>query len=331
VAIATWLACTACEDLKPIGSREERANVAPLEARGHVRAIVLSDRRCRQCNTEALVQSLRQRYFPDLQVTTLDYADAGGRRLYQELGLKLLPAMLFEPGSKRARTTPGSHAGRRSAAGTGSFRYVPTSTRRPRSVTTTRTIPATGRSTALTRPVRASWSAATRSHASWIYSSCRSAPTGVKALEAIKEILPLFRGRIDFDLHYIATSTADGIRSLHGQLEVDENIRQLCARKHYGADHKYMDYIWCRGGNYRSSDWRQCARDRIAAEVIERCARDEGKQLLEQDIKIAAALGVSGSPTWLANNRFQFGGIAAESVKNSFCQHNPGLPAATPG
>jgi hypothetical protein len=50
-----------------------------------------------------------------------------------------------------------------------------------------------------------------------------------------------------------------------------------------------------------------------------------GKSLLSADIKIAQSLGISASPTWMSNNKFMFSGIDAESVKNQFCQSNPGL------
>jgi hypothetical protein len=86
-----------------------------------------------------------------------------------------------------------------------------------------------------------------------------------------------------------------------------------------------MRYIWCRNKSYRSSDWKPCATGGISAAVIERCVAQEGTRLLEQDIRLAEALSISGSPTWLANNRHTFGGIAPESIKGRLCQHNPGL------
>jgi hypothetical protein len=151
-------------------------------------------------------------------------------------------------------------------------------------------------------------------------------PYGVRATDAMKEILPLFKNNIKFEIHFIADKTPTGFNALHGQPEVDENIRQLCAIKHFAKNHKYMDYIWCRNKDYRNENWKTCAVDGIAAAVIEKCfSGPEGKKLLEEDIKIAQSLEVSGSPTWLANNKFKFGGIAAEPIKNSFCEQNKGL------
>ena len=139
-------------------------------------------------------------------------------------------------------------------------------------------------------------------------------------------MLANFKNRVNFDVHYIADKKGDGFGSLHGQPEVDENIRQLCAKKYYGQGYKYMDYIWCRNKNYRSTDWKPCATGGISAAKIEKCATgDEGKKLLEEDIKVAKALSISASPTWLANNKFKFSGIAPEAIKSNVCQHNKGL------
>ncbi|MBW2736476.1 MAG: hypothetical protein JRH20_29160, partial [Deltaproteobacteria bacterium] len=79
--------------------------------------------------------------------------------------------------------------------------------------------------------------------------------------------------------------------------------------------------------DYRSNDWKRCAKEGIRAQVIERCARSsQGRRLLARDMKHAVVLQISGSPTWLANNRFKFSGISAERIKKSFCEHNPKTP-----
>ncbi len=155
----------------------------------------------------------------------------------------------------------------------------------------------------------------------FVMSQC---PFGVKALNSMKEILGAFDRKIDFQIHYIADETTPGqFKSMHGQGEVDEDLRELCAIKHYRKDFKFMDYIWCRNADIRSADWQKCATGGIDAKVIEACSTgDEGKGLLAQDLKEAKELGIGGSPTWLANNKFQFSGIAPEAVKQMFCAYN---------
>lgn len=152
-------------------------------------------------------------------------------------------------------------------------------------------------------------------------------PYGTKALDSMGEVLDAFHRKIDFRIHYIASAQGDGFKALHGQPEVDENIRELCAIKHYPKDYKYLEYIWCRNQNVKDSNWRACTgKNGIREEVIYKCSTgEEGKQLLREDIKMARELGIGASPTWLANNRFEFHAIPPEAIKQNFCKHNQGL------
>ncbi|MBW2993570.1 hypothetical protein KY317_03285, partial [Candidatus Woesearchaeota archaeon] len=158
----------------------------------------------------------------------------------------------------------------------------------------------------------------------FVMSQC---PYGTMALDAMQEVLENL-GDIDFDVHFIASENPDGtFNSLHGQPEVDENIRELCAKKYYGVDYKYMDYIWCRNKDIMSPEWKNCAfKAGISTDKIEACSKGkEGKELLSEDIKLAQALGIGASPSWLANNRYSFSGINAEIVRENLCSHNPNL------
>jgi len=152
-------------------------------------------------------------------------------------------------------------------------------------------------------------------------------PYGTKALDSMGEVLDAFKRKIDFRIHYIAHEQKGGFKSLHGQAEVDENIRELCAIKHYPKNYKYMEYIWCRNKNIKDKNWRACTgKNGIREEVIYKCSTgEEGKKLLREDIKMARELGITASPTWLANNRFQFHAIPPETIKQNFCKHNKGL------
>jgi hypothetical protein len=112
---------------------------------------------------------------------------------------------------------------------------------------------------------------------------------------------------------------------MHGQSEVDEDIRELCAIKYYSKDYKYMDYIVCRSKDYKNNDWKACATNGIDAAVIQKCFDKEGKELLKKSFEESKAAGMSASPTFLANNKYQFGGIDAETIKNNYCKYNQGL------
>lgn len=291
-----------------------------------VTVTVVTDKRCKECQTAGLESNLRGRFFPKLTVKTVDYADAEGKRLYKELDLKHLPVWLFEAGvekSERYSTIS------RWMMDKGKYKML----RIPANFDPTAEIcdnkiddTGDGKVDCDDKTCQATLTCrkeVPKKVEVFIMSQC---PFGVQAVDAMKEVLDNFKGKVAFDVHYIADKTPTGFSALHGQPEVDENIRQLCAKKLYGKKNKYLDYMWCRNKNYRSDDWKPCAKDGIVAAAIEKCSTgDEGKKLLEEDIKIAKQLEISGSPTWLANNRFKFSGVAADAIKQNICQHNKDL------
>ena len=74
-------------------------------------------------------------------------------------------------------------------------------------------------------------------------------------------------------------------------------------------------------------EWIGCAEETdVDTDSVKQCFEgEEGKQLLREDIKIAQGLGIGASPTWLANNKYTFGGIDSETVKTQFCTYNKDL------
>ena len=291
-----------------------------------VHAVVLSDRRCgKACDSDRAIEALRGRFFPRLKVTNLDYGDPAGKQLFQQLALERLPAILFKAGVERAEQYPGIERWLQ-LRGTYRFLRVP-ATFDPRAEICDNGKDDTGNGKVDCKDPDCSAKLTCREEVPgrldlFVMSQC---PFGVKALDAMREVLARFK-KIDFRVHYIAeTKPSGGFSALHGQPEVEENIRQLCARKHFARGERYMRYIWCRNKNIRSEQWRQCATSGISARRIDLCVKRHGEQLLARDLKLARDLGIRASPTWLANNRHKFSGITAEAVRRNLCKHNPGL------
>jgi predicted DsbA family dithiol-disulfide isomerase len=107
--------------------------------------------------------------------------------------------------------------------------------------------------------------------------------------------------------------------SLHGQGEVDENIRQLCAMKYYPK--KYMDYIVCRNKNIRDTNWQSCATQAgLDANVIKSCFDGgEGATLHSASIQKSEAVGAQGSPTIYINNQPYQGGRDSTAFQRAIC------------
>jgi hypothetical protein len=154
----------------------------------------------------------------------------------------------------------------------------------------------------------------------FVMSQC---PYGTIAEKAISPVLDLLGDQIDFNLYFIANEVGEGsFRSLHGQPEVDEGIRQVCIMEEYPQD-KLMDYLLCVAEDYRNvkSIWEQCANESgIDVDEIKKCADGErGKNLFSENIKVANERGVSGSPTLMINKQIYNGKRNPEGYKEGIC------------
>jgi hypothetical protein len=292
-----------------------------------VRAVLLEDRRCKENCNPGMEDNLRGRFFPRLEVRRLDYATAEGKRLYRQLGLEHLPAWLFEKEVKQAAKYPTLE---RWLSPRGRFLQLRTpSTFDPTAEICDNKIDDTGNGKVdcfdpgcadrlICRPEKP------RHLDLFMMSHC---PFAAKAVIALQELMDGPLGQeVRLDVHYIADRKDGGFSALHGQAEVEENIRQLCAKKHYRRGNRYLRYLACRAGDYRSGQWQQCATGGISAARIEACASgEEGRRLLAQDLQLAQKLQIKGSPTWLANNRHTFAGIKADAIRQQLCARNPQL------
>jgi hypothetical protein len=167
----------------------------------------------------------------------------------------------------------------------------------------------------------------------FVMSQC---PYGVRTVDAMEEVLKNFgkdRKKMDLQIDFIGKNVDGKLTSMHGEGEVNENLRQICAQKHYAKDYKFMDFVLCRNKAYQENRgkeedkaWEACAKDGINAAVIKKCAEgDEGKELLTASYKLAEDLGITGSPNWLLNNKYDMRGRAPEGIKVAFCEKNQGV------
>lgn len=292
-----------------------------------VSMIVLNDKRCKACDVTNVVTQLQQ-LFPGLQSQTLDYGDAAGKKMYSDLQLTVLPALLFDTSVEKGEGYSNVQKYLEKKGDYWSLRigasFDPTAEICDNGIDDTGDglvdcADLTCQSTLICRPE------IQKKLDLFVMSQC---PYGLQALNAMQEVLTTFKGNIDFSIHYIADETSDGVfSSLHGQGEVDEDIRELCATKYYPEDYKYMDYIWCRNKDIKGTDWETCAKEAgMSTAMIKNCFDGtEGKQLLRDNIKLSNELQIGASPTFLANNKKDFGGIDAQTIKTNYCASNTGL------
>jgi hypothetical protein len=150
-------------------------------------------------------------------------------------------------------------------------------------------------------------------------------PYGKRAENALGPMLQKMGDQIDLKVYFIAdevgvddvsvpsaasrgapgcsgTATGTGrFRSLHGDAEVEEGIRQLVIQKLYPD--KMWDYILTR--NAETSAWRDCAL-KLGMDVVEiekMAAGETGASLFSDNIRRANLLGIHASPTLRVNGQ----------------------------
>ena len=289
---------------------------------------ILNDQRCQECIQAATMaqQSLAE-VFPIAEFRALDYSEEETKTIMQESGITLLPAVLFtsdvEQQENYARVQQylvdaGDYLNLRIQGSN----FDPTAEICDNSLDDTGNglidcEDSTCANTLTCRELKENHLAV------FIMSDCPYGREAIKALAPVIESMP----NLEYEINYIVSDKGDGtFASLHGQYEVDEDIRQLCAKEL--DEEKYFSYILCRSENGVSGvDWQACADEAgLDKEALEECTTgDLGKELLSENAKIANEFGIGASPTWLTNNRYKFSGITSDVVQSSVCNYNPDL------
>ncbi len=320
------------------GCERDRSLAICAKLPSEVTALVLTDKRCKSCVLSLLRKNLRARFFPSLKLRVVDYSSAEGKTLYRRLKLKYLPAWLFETSVERS---PGYAKVKRWMDRRGPYYHLgPLGRWNPTAEVCDNGKDDTGNgkvdcqdptcklnlSCRKTKPRRIDL---------FLMSQCPFANRALLALEKLLTKHKRFKRRLSLKLHYIADHPGKGktcrrqkpahrgFCSLHGTTEVQETLRQVCVQDLYGRGKRYLRYIFCRAKDFRSNNWRVCARREISAKRIARCVKRRGEKLLAESIKLPKMLRISGSPTWLSNNKREFSATTEKALLDNYCKDNP--------
>jgi len=152
----------------------------------------------------------------------------------------------------------------------------------------------------------------------FVMSQC---PFGTISQNAMYPVYKLLKDNMDFKLYFIATETDNGFSSLHGQPEVDEDIRQVCIINKYPDN--YFSYIQCVNEDYQNVGdvWEGCAEEfDIDVTEITKCYQsDEGAELFSENIQKAEEYGVTGSPTMFINGERYVGQRTPQLFQEAVC------------
>jgi hypothetical protein len=297
-----------------------------------VAAIFLSDTRCAQCNIKPLEGQLKS-VLAGLEVTHVDYSTDAGKALYKDLvaegtGFKHLPAVLLGP--EVEKDTEAYAEISRFLKPVGEYRelaiggqFDPTA-----EICGNQGVDddGNGKADCADAACKAELSCRPRRPKQldlFVMSMC---PYGAKALIATKELVDLFGDDLSLNVYFIGDSQDGELKSLHGQPEVDEDIRERCAIARYKQPKKYMGYLACRSRDYKNQDWQACATEAgLDPAVIQACFDGEGKKLVADSFAVAESMKIGSSPTFIVNNTRSFNAIEVGPLAREFCQDNPKL------
>jgi len=281
-------------NVRGVNEAVELAMTGEIKQDAKVKLLVLTDSKCSVCNPSGMISTIRERLFNNLEVVTMDYQTPEGKEMFEELSLRMLPAYIFDDSMEASEKFAEAaqycaQVGDKYILGV-EGNYLPRREAIPGKVDL------------------------------FVMAYC---PFGRLAETSMDEVREALGDQIDLNIHYIASEKPDGsFDALHGQPEVEENIRQLCMFKYY-PDQAH-EYIACRNevwSKETKGDWKECVAEPIP---LAACAEGpEGAMLLSEDIKTAQELGFSGSPSFMINNQISFTGAKSpEDIKNIICEAN---------
>ncbi len=327
-------ACASDADCKKTGMIGKCENAGTTNAKciytepEKIELLVLVDERCKDCETERTMQT-NKNYFPGIEERYVDYSTEEGKQIYEDYDIQYLPAYIFDENIKETQTwktnlrlttffdeVNGKYILKAQAV---DATFNPTTEICDNEIDDDGDGKIDCKDSDCKDKMMCKEELANNLQV-FIMSDC---PFGRMAVEALKEVADNFGKNINYEVHYIASESGDGFRSLHGQYEVDENIIQLCVLEN--SPDEWLDYIYCRSTKgVKDKDWKDCASEtNVDTGAVQGCFDgDQGKELLREDIKIANSLGIGASPTWLANNKYTFSGVDGETVKKNFCKYN---------
>ncbi|MCX5786365.1 MAG: hypothetical protein NTX59_11820 [Elusimicrobia bacterium] len=164
-------------------------------------------------------------------------------------------------------------------------------------------------------------------------------PYGVQAENGIFPAVASLKDFTDLRLFFIAdksTPAAGGtpeFRSMHGQKEVDEDLRQLCVMEHFPE--KFMVFILERNKSINDSDWQKAASlAGISSSAVQNCSGGaEGAALLSKSLEFSIERKAGASPTIYVDSIAYNGSRSLRSITLAICDALKGkgilrLPAA---
>lgn len=166
-------------------------------------------------------------------------------------------------------------------------------------------------------------------------------PYGNQAEELLKPVFDELKGQAIFNPRYVIYGSGSGcytdtdgtqLCSLHGEVELNQNIRELCVLDEYGEE-AWFDFALamndeCTGTN-ADTCWSGVAEDLgYDTATISSCFDENKITYAREQYELNRALGVSGSPTIFFEAQLYNGARSSNSYLAALCAGFDDAPAA---
>ncbi|MFA5004928.1 MAG: hypothetical protein WC561_02220 [Candidatus Omnitrophota bacterium] len=243
------------------------ANASCLfEKPNKVRLLVIDSKECRTCNSQPMVNYLRQR-FPGLSVRSIYYPDKESQKLVKDLSIAGLPAYLL---GKEAANEKRFQSLKNHLKESGDFYLI--------------------------RPLATGIS---------YFQGRKKIPRKIDLFLSLSDqrttkLLEIMRG-FDPQVHFVLMETKGGFYSVSGEPEIKADLSAVCVQKYYPQ--KFWDYLLWQSNNFAGRQTNSCLSREEENKVLSCASGEEAKELLRENIRLTRQLQVVHSPTYLLENR----------------------------
>ena len=155
-------------------------------------------------------------------------------------------------------------------------------------------------------------------------------PYGVQAENAISPAARLLGKDAEVNVRFIVSDCAEGLCSLHGPDELNEDKRQVCILKYEKSRFwNYVDYVNanCSLDNIGACWLNASKAAGVNSTLVQKCFDNESVALLKADQQVADVEGVSSSPTFFVNGVLSQPERTPEGFKKALCDAFSKAPA----
>ena len=287
--------------------------------------LTASDCEGNACDTSRVVQ-VSQQLFLGAKPKPVDAASAEGKALIEEYGIEIVPAFIFDKSLEETKSWKdrtdlrtafekiGDKYKLRDEA-TGATHFVNEEAKKAH-------YDAIGITLGDNRP----------QIDFFVMSYC---PYGNQAEEGIEPVYQLLKDKADFNPKYVIYGNYRGggpdfcideesmLCSMHGIVELNQNIREACVAKYMGMDEWFEFALKMNEeATYQNADekWERVAESLgLDIGVIKTCFDEEGEALMAADKELGGLLSVSGSPTVFIDGEAYSGARTPEAYKQALC------------